>query len=430
MFANVTTIVGLRPYSAKSNILPEQTLGRGLRKMYPGNIEEYVSVIGTSAFMEFVESIQVEGVEFERREMGFGTKPKTKLVIEVDTEKDIDTLDIKIPIMTPRIYREYKNLADLNITDISHQKVVYLEFSKEEHRKIVFQDITTGKAAHTTVLDTAGVADYRSTIRYFAQVIMKELRLVSGHDVLYGKVKGFVKEELFDRPIELDNPNTLRNLSELSVTKALIEGFKKAINALTVQDKGTAEIRDFIKLREMRPFRVEDQEYVIPQKSIFNKIVGDSHLELRFAKFLEACPEVASYARNYRAVHFNLDYINASGNISHYYPDFIVKLGDGRIFLVETKGAENLDVQPKIERLKRWCEDINHMQSSTEFDFVYVDQESFETFSPHTFKQLISGFREYKDESKGAAHGTAITTVRRRLDGVATEATSLICSLY
>ncbi len=33
---NVTTIVGLRAYSAKSNILPEQTLGRGLRRMYPG----------------------------------------------------------------------------------------------------------------------------------------------------------------------------------------------------------------------------------------------------------------------------------------------------------------------------------------------------------------------------------------------------------
>ena len=60
---NVTTIVGLRPYSSKSNILPEQTLGRGLRKMYPGDgVEEYVSVVGTDAFMDFVESIQSEGV--------------------------------------------------------------------------------------------------------------------------------------------------------------------------------------------------------------------------------------------------------------------------------------------------------------------------------------------------------------------------------
>ena len=33
---NVTTIVGLRAYAAESNILPEQTLGRGLRRMYFG----------------------------------------------------------------------------------------------------------------------------------------------------------------------------------------------------------------------------------------------------------------------------------------------------------------------------------------------------------------------------------------------------------
>jgi type III restriction enzyme len=34
---NVTVIVGLRAYVAKSNILPEQTLGRGLRRMYFGS---------------------------------------------------------------------------------------------------------------------------------------------------------------------------------------------------------------------------------------------------------------------------------------------------------------------------------------------------------------------------------------------------------
>ena len=85
---NVTTIVGLRAYSATSNILPEQTLGRGLRKMYPGDVEEYVSVVGTNAFMEFVESIQAEGVVLERKAMGEGTGPKTPLVVEVDKENE------------------------------------------------------------------------------------------------------------------------------------------------------------------------------------------------------------------------------------------------------------------------------------------------------------------------------------------------------
>jgi type III restriction enzyme len=84
---NVTTLVGLRAYAAKSNILPEQTLGRGLRRMYPGvETTEYVSVVGTGAFMDFVESIQSEGVELERKPMGTGTDPKAPIIIEVDDE--------------------------------------------------------------------------------------------------------------------------------------------------------------------------------------------------------------------------------------------------------------------------------------------------------------------------------------------------------
>ena len=194
---NVTTIVGLRAYSAPSNILPEQTLGRGLRKMYPGGLEEYVSVVGTDAFMEFVESIQAEGVVLERKPMGEGTGAKTPLVVEIDKEndkKDIGALDIEIPVLTPRVYREYKNLSNLNVSALGHQRVAYQHFSEEEQREIVFKDITTSEVTHTTILDTAGIADYRSVIGYFAQTLMKDLRLVSGYDVLYGKVKAFVQE--------------------------------------------------------------------------------------------------------------------------------------------------------------------------------------------------------------------------------------------
>ena len=396
---NVTTIVGLRAYAAKSNILPEQTLGRGLRKMYPGGVEEYVSVVGTDAFMEFVESIQAEGVELERKAMGEGTKPKTPLVIEIDKEndtKDIDALDIEIPVMTPRIYREYKSLADLNIAALGHRPIAYQQFSEEQQREIVFKDITTGEVTHTTVLDTAGIADYRSVLGYFTQTIMKDLRLVSGYDVLYGKVKAFVQSELFGQEVEIDSPNTLRNLSELAATKTLIENFKKAINALTVKDKGDAEIRDTIKLRQTRPFVTKDQGYLVPKKSVFNRIIGDSHLELIFAGFLDSCPDVVSYAKNYFAVNFKLDYVNADGNISNYYPDFLVKLADKRVVIVETKGLEDLDVPLKMERLRQWCEDINRVQSDVSYDFVYVDEESFEKYAPKSFKQLMDGFREYK----------------------------------
>ena len=396
---NVTTIVGLRAYAAQSNILPEQTLGRGLRKMYPGDVEEYVSVVGTNAFMDFVESIQAEGVVLERKAMGEGTGPKTPLVVEVDKEnqkKDIAALDIEIPVLTPRVYREYKSLGDLDLGKLGHQRLLYLQFSEEQQREIVFKDIANGEITHTTILDTAGVADYRSVIGYFAQTIMKDLRLVSGYDLLYGKVKAFVQEELFDRQVGLEDPNTLRNLSELAATKTLIETFKKAINALTVRDKGDAEIRDTIKLRQTRPFVAKDQGYLVPKKSVFNRIIGDNQLELRFAGFLEDCNDVVSYAKNYMAVHFKVDYVNADGDISNYYPDFMVKLSAKRIVIVETKGREDLDVPLKMTRLRQWCEDVNRVQTDVDYDFVYVDEESFEKYKPTSFRQLLEGFKEYK----------------------------------
>ncbi len=397
---NVTTIVGLRAYAAKSDILPEQTLGRGLRRMYLGaDATEYVSVVGTDAFMNFVSSIQSEGVELEHKPMGAGTAPKTPIIIEVDnenTKKNLDILDIEIPVLTPRIYREYKNLEALNPASFGTQKIPFKQFSEAEKREIVFKDITTGEINHTTLLDSDTVTDYRSVIGYFAQVIMKDMRLVSGYDVLYGKVKTFITENLFDVTVDIDDLNTLRNLSELDATKTIIETFKKKINELTVQDKGSAEIRDTIKLKQTRPFIVKDQGFLVPQKSLFNKIVGDSHLELLFASFLEKCPDVTAYAKNYFLVHFNIDYVNSDGEISSYYPDFFVKTNPNEIVIVETKGLEDLDVPLKMARLMRWCADINAAQKKINFDFVFVEEEEFERYKPNTFSELMKIFRKYK----------------------------------
>ena len=396
---NVTTIVGLRAYTAQSNILPEQTLGRGLRKMYSGEIEEYVSVVGTDAFMDFVESIKAEGVILEKKPMGPGSPANTPIVIEIDNanvKKDIEKLDIEIPILTNRVFREYKNLSLLDPGSLPHKKVKYQSFTEEALREIIFKDITTDEFDHSTTLDTAGIADYRSALGFYAKTIMKEMRLFSGYDVLYPKVKLFVSDYLFDQQVELEDPNTLRNLSELEATKTILETFKKAINELTVQDKGDSEIRDYIKLRQTRPFVVKDQGYLVPKKSVFNRIVGDSHLELLFARFLEDADDVASYAKNFLAVNFRLDYVNADGDISNYVPDFIVKSTAGDVFIIETKGLEDLDDPLKLARLSQWCDDINGLQSQVKYDFVYVDQEGFEKYKPDTLKELVAGFREAK----------------------------------
>ena len=394
---NVTTVVGLRAYSARSNILPEQTLGRGLRKMYSGETEEKVSVVGTDAFMDFVESIQAEGVQLEHAAMGEGTQPKAPLVVEVDREKDVEALDIEIPVLTPHVYREYAHLAGLDVVGMEHPRLPYRQFSEEERRKIIFKDLTTGQEAHTTFLDPAGVADYRSVIGYFAQTIIREMRLVSGYDVLFGKIKAFVQTEMFDRAVELEEPNTLRNMSEITATKRLIETFKKAINDLTVQNVNGAEIRDTIKLSDTRPFVAKDRAHLRPKKSVFNRIIGDDSFELEFAQSLEEWEDVTAYTKNYFAVRFKLDYVNADSDLSNYYPDFIVKRSDGSVFIIETKGREELDVPLKMARLKEWCRDVNQLQSESSYDFVYVDQPGFEQYKPKSFRDLAESFTSYKN---------------------------------
>ncbi|MGE0447139.1 MAG: DEAD/DEAH box helicase, partial [Vicinamibacterales bacterium] len=278
---NVTTIVGLRPYSAKANILPEQTLGRGLRRMYFGtDTKETVSVMGTPAFMEFVESIQNEGVTFEHVPMGPGGGGQNSIVIEVDAEnpdKDLDALDIPLPRLSRRFYREFKDLGDLDPATLGNPRLILKPFSTEETREIVFKPMLADEVHHTIHLDGAGPADYRSVVAFFARQLLKDLRLVGGYDMLYGKVKAFLRDSLFaGSPMNLEDPVFIRNLSEPEVGKVLFDAFKAGINALTIQDKGTTRIEAWIRLKEVRPFRTERRDYVAASKSVFNKIVGEA----------------------------------------------------------------------------------------------------------------------------------------------------------
>ena len=397
---NVTTIVGLRAFVAASNILPEQTLGRGLRRMFFGQegVQEYVSVVGTPAFMDFVESIQAEGVDLEKRKMDSTTKAIVPTVIEIDYDnpkKDIHKLDIELPILTPRIQREYKDLASLNIAGFQHGKLKVKTFSEQEQREIVFRHVVGEEIHHTTILESNIEPDYQSVVGFFAQSIMRELRLFGCYDILFGKVKEFIYSYLFETEVDLNDKNILRNLSEIEVIKTIIQTFKNEINALTVKDVGDTEIKNYIKVSSSRPFVVNDQAYLVPKKSVFNRIVGDSQFELEFADFLERLgdDEVISFAKNYYEVHFKIDYKNADGTIANYYPDFFVKIDEKTVYIVETKGREDLDDSLKIKRLAQWCEDANARQKKIAYKMLYVKQEEWDKYKPNSWKKLVSVFR-------------------------------------
>lgn len=380
---NVSTIVGLRPFGADSKILPEQTIGRGLRKMFSLYTAENLVVVGTTAFLEFVESLQTEGVEFQYSPMGIGTRAKSPIIVEVDKEnpnKNLDELDIPIPQLSPRIYREYKNLELINVGELNNEKVPMIIFSEDELKEIIFNDIEGGFSHKTVFKDT--VPDYRNVIGFFTNAILKDSRLVSGFDILYPKIESFIKYKLFTKEVELSDPQMLRNLSELKPKEIIKNTFKKAIDELTITDRGTAEVKNYISLKLTKPKIVENQPFLIPKKSVFNKIIGDNDFELEVASYFEnKFVDVVSYAKNTMGeggINFKIEYQAQDGNIREYYPDFFVKTRPNTFFIVETKGREDLDDIRKIKRLITWCKDINTTQSEYTYSPIYVKQEKWE----------------------------------------------------
>lgn len=406
---NVTVIVGLRAYAAKSNILPEQTLGRGLRRMYFGTDQrETVSVMGTPAFMDFVESIQNEGVTFDRVPMGGagGRERQDSIVVEVETEsteKNIDQLDISVPRLTRRFNREFKDLTELEPEHFGNAKLPIKAFTAEETREIIFKTMLNAEVDHTMHLDGTGPGDYRSVVAFFSRQLLKDLRLVGGYDQLYPKVKSFIQDQLFTRTVDLDDPVILRNLSEPEVSKVLTDHFRAAINALTIYEAGSSRIDGHIRLRDTRPFRTEPRGFLQAKKSVFNRIVGEANadsLELAFAAFLDAAPDVQAFGKNYMAVGFKIEYVKANGELSTYTPDFMVRTADEVVWIVETKGREELDLPQKMARLAQWCEDATHATKDDGgpiYRFVYVDQESFERHKPTSFAGMASTFLEYQE---------------------------------
>lgn len=110
--------------------------------------------------------------------------------------------------------------------------------------------------------------------------------------------------------------------------------------------------------------------------------------------------DVAAFAKNYVAVGFKLDYVRADGDLSNYIPDFIVRTASGGVFIVETKGREEIDLPQKMRRMKEWCADATSASraiSGPAYRHVFVDQEGFEKHTPRDFAGLVKTFREFQE---------------------------------
>lgn len=394
---NVTTIVGLRPYG--SHILPEQTLGRGLRRMYFGeNIDETLEVIGTEKFIDFVNKLKEEGVQLEKISMGPGSKPSGPLVIEIDKDKDINNLNIDYPNVNARIQRDFLSLYELDIDQIDFKPQNIREYTDEQKGKpIILREIIEGKEVDRCVLDPYQSRDATSVIKFYTETLLKELHMsrLSLGDFLYEKIKVFVERNLYGKKIDLTSKDIVRNLSEPSTTQYILKIFKKAINNLMLKDMGFKDNYEMNNISETKPYLTSNKTLTfMPTKSIFNLICCDSKLEMEFGKFIDTCDDVNSFFKNDIQLNNSIEYVKYDGSLGRYYPDFFIKLNNDERWIVETKGAESLDDPRKRDRLKIWCKDLSQAHGK-KWDCLYVRQEIWNKLKvrPRSFADLIDVFK-------------------------------------
>lgn len=358
---NVSIILGLRPFTAKANILPEQAVGRGLRLMTgigPDYIQ-IVEIVGTERFEEFVRGLEVEGV-------GVGlTKQPPPLGVHIYPMKIKDKYDIAIPILTPTHTRKFKGLSDqlldgllpnprgISVTDGAVKKVQLVE------------SVTQQVVAQKQVTISTGLPEANEILIHLTKRICKEVHIDGQFAIIYHIVKKYVRSIFFGQEVDLENDSIRRLLSDPSNAQEIISTLARTIGKETITKITSTLNPEPLHLLELDGFYWR-RDWVECNKTVFNITPCYNDFEKHFAQFLDKADDITKFAKlaeEYTKI--KIEYLNHKGAISYYYPDFVAeqKLPDGssKMWLIETKGREQPDTPLKDARAIAWCADATRL---------------------------------------------------------------------
>lgn len=387
---NVVVIVPLRPYTAKANILPEQTLGRGLRLMWGsgGGGYEKVIVIEHEAFRDFWgKELAEEGLEIERRRLeDVDTDTVTVLVDKAKLEYDLE-----IPQLSPALMRSAARLSDLKLDMLESGLLPKPEKGKAAEDKLHYRgvDMLTQVVVEEHDLIVPFPERPDSVVEYFTDRILHyaSLRQAAQFAEMAPLVENYLKERFFTKPVDLAEPAVIKRLSEPDARTYVIQAFVDAINHLTIEPQ-TVRIAQQPRLASATPAFAWNQSKTYPgAKTVFNLVAWDVKYEGEFSAFLDRAQDIVAYAKNVDQMHFFIEYISSQGGMRHYYPDFIVRAANGDMFLVETKGIEDIEVPIKDNRARRWCHDASDLTGQPWY-YVKIPWAVFQKTTATTFDAL------------------------------------------
>jgi len=387
---NVSVILGLRPFTSKANILPEQSIGRGLRQMLNVSPDkrQTLEVIGTEAFEAFVRSLETEGVGIDT----IGDPPPKPYKIEVVHTKL--EYDIAIPLTKPQYIHEYHDLESI---DSKEFKPIYDidELPEEYALEIQIEFMPTGTSVHSGHILPDAELLAMDHLRDITNQLAENLCISGRFNHLYKIVKEYVRHKCFGQEVEPESEQVKKHLCEPIVREAIVKYLSKEISDLGVKQREIEFEDASFKLSDTLPF-IWHRQRVRCQKTIFNECAVFNNLESRFAEFLDNALDIKRFATLAESfTRFKVDYLSDSGAIRFYYPDFLaVQNFEGKeiYWILETKGREDVNVALKDEAIINWCEKISN-QTGQDWRYMKVSQARFDSFSGTCFADLVQNSR-------------------------------------
>ena len=390
---NVTVVVGLRPYSSKANILPEQTIGRGLRLMFRNNSGDYterVDIIGNKAFMEFVEELEkLEDLEFDSFQLG---KDKLK-ILTVQPEESKKDFDISIPDITPLISRKKslsEEIAAIDVMTFNINKLPLKEKEIAEAKKFIYEgrDLITDEKLLEREYTIPQVQHAEEIIGYYARRIAQNIKLPSQFAVLAPKIKEFFQYKAFGQTLDLNDPVVMNAMSSNIASFVVINEFEKILRAMVIE-QFAPQLISTDRFLSSTPAFPTSKKVIEAKKSIFNYTPCDNDYEWAFAKFLDKAADINAFAKLPPQLGFCIQYTDTLANIRNYFPDFIAITEDGKHWIIETKGREDIEVKLKDIAALNWCNTATEL-TKTEWNYLKVLQKDFESLHPDNFTELLT----------------------------------------
>ncbi len=397
---NVCVVLGLRPFSAKSNILPEQAIGRGLRLMFRGpgsqasgvagthgGYRERVDVIGNKAFIEFVEDLErEEDIELKSFEVG-----KDRLsILTIRAEESKLDMDIAVPELSPILARKTSLAEEIAALDVMAFSCPILPRKSTDAAAAEFRyegyDFLSLQKEVERLYTIPEAQTSEEVVGYYARRIATAVKLPSQFAALAPRVREFLHLKAFGEEIDLDAPGMVRVISHNNVQYVTEREFTKALRANVIEERVPELLEEGRKISATPPFPW-GRAICEASKCVFNVVPCDNEFERAFAKFLQSAPDVERFTKLPEQFAFAIQYTDSVASLRHYEPDFVALCG-GVLYLIETKGREDLDVAHKDRAAALWCQNASALTSQN-WRYLKVRQDDWNKLGPDDFCDLL-----------------------------------------